>query len=276
MKRTYPIYKYPFDDVQNHLAHFVRLDNPQSYPFDNFHAHEYNEILVFIHGGGKHNINFKNYQIKNNSIHLLAANDLHWVERSMNSTGFAIVYKNQFLQKLQMVNPAFDFCHTFSCSKVINLNTDDANDFKLIIKEMLQHNLQSAYMLQVIGAFIAKIASLDYEETPTRKIFDPIVMEVVALIEKNFKTERTIAFYAKELCLSPKTLQNRFKKASSITINQLLQQRILKEAKKLLCTTSKNIGAIAAELGFKETAHFSNWFYKKANCYPLAYKYEND
>ncbi|MBS1589308.1 MAG: AraC family transcriptional regulator [Bacteroidetes bacterium] len=276
MNPSYPTYTYTSEDAQLELARFVALDNPESYPFDNFHAHEYNEILVFINGGGCHNVNFKNHFIEHHSIHLLAANDLHWVERSMKSTGFAIVYKEQFLQKLQIVNPNFDFCSLFNFSRIINLNEQEAKDFEFIFREILHNKTQSAYMLQLIGVFISKIANLSYTEPTTKKIFDPIVPELIKLIEKNFKSQKTISFYANKLNLTPRTLQNRFKKASSISITELIQERVLKEAKKLLCTSSMSIRDIADELGFKEPAHFTNWFKKSAKCLPIEYKYEND
>lgn len=275
MKSQYPTYKYTSNDVQNQLARFVKLDNTNSYPFDNFHAHEYNEIMVFVNGGGKHNINFTNYKIENNSIHLLAANDLHWVERSMTSSGFAIVYKDQYLHKLQILNPNFDFHNIFSNSKVINLNENETKDFQFLFNEIVNNNTPSAYLLQIIGALIIKIASLE-NKVPTYKIYDPIVAEVIKLVESNYKTKMTLTGYAQALNLELRTLQNRFNKATSTTITELIQQRILKEAKKLLCTESKSVGEIADELGFKETAHFTNWFKKKTKYNPSEYKYENE
>jgi len=276
MNKSYPSYKYSIDDVHNEIARFVPLDNPDSYPFDNFHAHEYNEILVFRVGGGQHNINFKNYPIQNNSIHLLASHDLHWIERSMSSSGFAIMYKDQFLQKLQIVNPCFDYYSRFSHSTVIKLNEDQAQDFEFIFREMLLNQDQPKYMLLLIGAFISKIAYLQPFETLSKKIYDPIVPELVKLIDQHFKTQKTINFYAAELNLTNRTLQNRFKKASATSLTKLLQDRILKEAKKLLCGGSMNVSDISFELGFKDPAHFSHWFKKYAHCLPLEYKYEND
>src|SRR5690606_20693124 len=199
---NYPVYKYTDEDAKKKLARFVRLDNPDSYPFDNFHAHEYNEILVFTNGGGNHNINFKNYKVENNAIHLLAAQDLHWLERSMNSKGFAIVYKEQFLHKLQMVNPGIDFHDAFNYSRVINLEKDEAKNFKFIFNEMLANHQPSAYQLQIIGAFITKIATLNYNENKTEKIFEPLIPKALQLIDRNFKTHKTIAQYARLLHVS--------------------------------------------------------------------------
>ncbi|MBX9448205.1 MAG: helix-turn-helix transcriptional regulator [Taibaiella sp.] len=275
MAANYPTYKYTEDDAKNQLARLVRLDNPDSYPFDNFHAHAYNEILVFTKGGGRHNINFRTYAVEDNSVHLLAAQDLHWLERSMESEGFAIVYKDQFLQKLQMVHPDIHFHQLFDHSKVINLNEQEAEEFAFIFREILGQSAPSAYQLQIIGAFLTKVASLGHQTIPSGKIYDPIVGLLILHIEKHFRTKKQVDDYARLLSVTSRTLQNRIKKASGLTVSEIIQERILKEAKKLLCISDMNIGEIAFELGFNETPHFTNWFKRKTGYLPSDYKYGN-
>lgn len=273
MEKQYPIYKYTEDDARKRLARFVRLDSPDSYPFDNFHAHEYNEILVFTNGGGNHNINFRNHVVENNSIHLLAAHDLHWLERSMLSAGFTIVYKDQFLQKLQMVNPDIAFHSFFSRSRVINLDEEQSQRFGFIFQELLNNQQETAYLLQLIGAFMTKIAGLDYKVNVTEKIYDPTIGEVIKLIGKHYRTMKTTAEYANILNVSTRTLHNRIKKASGMTLTAILRERILKEAKKLLVVSKMNVNEIALELGFNDPSHFTHWFKKQTGWLPSEYKY---
>lgn len=276
MNKAYPTCTYPSGESTHTSARLRCFDHPCVCPHDDFHTHEYNKILVFKDGGGNHNINFKNHPIVSNSIHLLAAHDLHWLERSPEATGFAILYKEQFVQKLQLLNPGFDCCSRFRYSRVINLDAERTGDFEFIFRELLCHQGNNSYLLQVIATFLTKIAYLDNNVVPEPKNFDSIVTTVTELVDQHFKTKKTIDFYAAALNLTVRTLQNRWKKASLISLNELLQQRILKEAKKLLCTGEMSIGAIATELGFKETAHFSNWFHKHAHCCPMAYKHGSD
>jgi len=275
MHKHYLTHKYTEADVDDRLAHFWMPDKQDSCPFGHFHAHEYNQILVFITGGGNHNINFTNHTIEHHSIHLLAANDLHLLEPSGAFTGFAIAYKDQLLQQLQAIHPGLDFCHIFSSSAIWNLCDKQAAEFNFIFREIYSNSHQPAYLLQVIGTFIIKLASMIHSKPHAGKIADPIVPQLIKLVDQHFKTRMSVRDYAGLLNLTPRTLQNRFKKASSITIHKLLQQRRLKEAKTLLDTSQMNVGEISTELGFKEPAHFSNWFKKLANCVPLAYKYRN-
>lgn len=276
MHKAYPTCPYPSDDIGHAAARLYSFDHPCICPYNHFHTHAYNKILVFKDGGGNHNINSRDHQISGNSIHLIAAHELHRLERSPQATGFAVLYKEQFLQKLQVLNPGFDCCRMFRSSRVINLDAERTDDFEFIFRELLRNQGNASYLLQVIATFITKIAHLDENIAPEHKTFDTIVAAVTELVEKYFKTKKTIDFYAAALNLTVRTLQNRWKKASLISLNELLQQRILKEAKKLLCNSEMSIGAIATELGFKETAHFSNWFHKQAHCCPMAYKQGGD
>src|SRR5690606_23126280 len=124
----------------------VQLDNPGSYPFDSYHSHAYNELLYFSKGGGVHNINFKEYAIKNNSLHLLSAGDLHWVERSMASEGFAIVYKDAFLYKLQEANAGINYVEYFDTSRVIDFSKKETVGFSLLLHEIKNNAENELYL----------------------------------------------------------------------------------------------------------------------------------
>lgn len=272
MHKAYPTCPYPPGELHPPAARLLCFDHPCICAYDHLHTHEYNKILVFRNGSGNHNINFKNHKITSNSIHLLAAHEPHWLEEEGQTTGFAIVYKDQFIQKLQVLNPHFDCCSIFSQSGVINLDAERANDFEFIFRELLCNQSNTTYLLQVIATFLIKIAHLYQPVKPEYKMLDTVVAEVTELVDRHFKSRKKIGFYAGALNLTVRTLQNRLKKASLTSLNDLLQRRTLKEAKKLLSTNAMSIGAIATELGFKETAHFSNWFHKHAHCCPMAYK----
>lgn len=63
MEDGFPSYSFEGHPNDGVIARFVRLDNPNAYPFDEFHAHQYYEMLVFTKGGEHHNINFREYAL---------------------------------------------------------------------------------------------------------------------------------------------------------------------------------------------------------------------
>ncbi|MEX0680482.1 MAG: helix-turn-helix domain-containing protein [Balneolales bacterium] len=87
-----------------------------------------------------------------------------------------------------------------------------------------------------------------------------LVRHFNVLVEKYFKTNKTVADYAGMLHKSPKTIANVFGKYSKRTPLQVIHKRVLIEAKRLLLYTDKSVKEIAMELGYEDPAQFSKWF----------------
>ena len=92
------------------------------------------------------------------------------------------------------------------------------------------------------------------------------------LVEKFFREKHTVSDYALMLNKSPKTLTNYFGKYNNQTPLQVINQRILLEAKRLFLFSDKTSQEIAYELGFKEAGHFSKFFKKNEGCNPTEFK----
>lgn len=274
MVKFYPQYGFTKEDAASKLARFVRLDNPKCYPFDEFHSHEYNEMMIFVKGGGFHNIDFHEFKIEHHSIHLLASGSLHWLERGMKSEGFAVVYKDQFLEKLQQYHEKIDFSGVFCRSEVINLNKIEWEEFNLIIQEILNNKSNSEYMLSLIGVLLAKIALAFFPNKSSETLSistDKTLVEMIKLINKHYKEHLSTLDYAHKLNMSQSALQRKTKAFTGKSISVLQQERLLKEAKKLLSYPDAAIKEVAWDLGFLEVAHFSNWFKKWTNITPAQY-----
>ncbi len=81
-------------------------------------------------------------------------------------------------------------------------------------------------------------------------------------VEIHFRKEHQVQFYAGQLNKSPKTISNIFSLYSKKTPLQVIQERIITEAKRLFYYTDKSVKEIAGDLGFEDSSHFSK-FYKK-------------
>ena len=78
--------------------------------------------------------------------------------------------------------------------------------------------------------------------------------------------------YANLLFKSPKTLSNIFSKYSDRSPLQLIKDRIILEAKRLLMYTEMSSKEIAFELGFDDPASFSRFFKNAVKESPSAFK----
>lgn len=95
------------------------------------------------------------------------------------------------------------------------------------------------------------------------------------LVEEHFKTHRQVADYAGRMNRSPKTITNIFSLHSDKSPLQIIHERLILEAKRLLLYTDKSSKEIAAELGFDDPSQFSKFFKKYTNIPAQQFREEN-
>jgi AraC-like DNA-binding protein len=98
-----------------------------------------------------------------------------------------------------------------------------------------------------------------------------LLREFNMLVESYFKTEHSVSFYADKLFKSPKTLSNTFAKLNTSPL-QIIHERIVLEAKRLLIYTNKTAKEIAYEIGFEDASHLSRLFRKQTTLSPSDFK----
>ncbi|MCL6267356.1 helix-turn-helix domain-containing protein [Flagellimonas myxillae] len=92
------------------------------------------------------------------------------------------------------------------------------------------------------------------------------------LVDIHYKTKRKVSDYADMLFKSPKTLSNLFSIYNQKTPQQIILDRLMLEAKRLMHFTEKQNQEIAYDLGFNDPAHFSRFFKKMTNMSPSEYR----
>src|SRR5690606_27820565 len=162
-----------------------------------------------------HNISFKEHIIQDYSLHFLSAGDLHWVERSMQSEGFAIVYKDAFLYKLQQNNPSINYINFFDQTRIINLTKNEQKQFYLLLEEINNNSNNHIYLFNLIGAFFTKLSIETSNHIPSNKTFNnPVVKSFYELLQKQGSERMKATDYAKELNISVSTLERKIKAAT--------------------------------------------------------------
>lgn len=149
--------------------------------------------------------------------------------------------------------------------------------FDVFIEEFnTSDNIQNDMLLMLLKRLIIFITRLARSEfIPVKKLPDErfhVIRKFNLLVEKNYRTEHSVSFYAQELCKSPKTLSNLFAVYNHKSPSQVIQERILIEAKRLLSYTGKSVKEIAYDLGFEDVSYFSNFFKKHAGASPVEFR----
>lgn len=99
-----------------------------------------------------------------------------------------------------------------------------------------------------------------------------LVREFHFLVEQYFKSKHSVQEYADLLNKSVKTLANTFSKVSEKSPLQIIHERKIIEAKRMLRYTDRAVKEIAYELGFEDIQTFSRFFKKMEKISPSDFK----
>lgn len=90
-------------------------------------------------------------------------------------------------------------------------------------------------------------------------------------VEAHFATSREVAWYARRLGYSPRTLSRATQEATGRSAKRFLDERVVLEAKRLLAHTGITVAECARRTGFDDTANFSKFFRARAGLAPGAF-----
>lgn len=110
-------------------------------------------------------------------------------------------------------------------------------------------------------------------ELPRRPgLHDALVERYRSLLEANFRAHWTVGAYADRLGVTPDHLSRRCRAVTGLGALDLMHERLLLEARRLLAYTPAAVGAIAQQLGFDDPGYFTRLFTKRAGQSPSAYR----
>jgi len=183
-----------------------------------------------------------------------------------------------------------DHDHEVSCNGILfngalstpmlRLNEDEQRSFNIlleVIKEEFANRdeVQFEMLRTVLKRFIIKctrLAKMQFADTFISPQELDIVRHFSALVEKHFRTLHKVSDYADLMNKSPKTLSNVFNVLGEKTPLQIIHERIILEAKKLLLYTDKSAKEISFELNFSDPVQFSRLFKNVTGFTPVDFK----
>ena len=97
------------------------------------------------------------------------------------------------------------------------------------------------------------------------------VRQLEGLINKNFVDIKSPGKYARLMYVSEKHLNRMVKVSLNKTTSDLITERIILEAKRMLVFSNKTVAEIIDELGYTDSAYFFRFFKKKTSLTPIAF-----
>ena len=93
-----------------------------------------------------------------------------------------------------------------------------------------------------------------------------------SLIEEKYTTQKSAIAYAEDMNLSVKHLNRICQKTIGKTTTDVILERIILEAKRLILYSDNNLTEIARNLGYEDYSHFSKLFKQKSGMSPSQFQ----
>lgn len=109
-------------------------------------------------------------------------------------------------------------------------------------------------------------------QTRQQTLRDTLVQRFNRLLEQHVRQQQRLRFYAQKLGVTADHLSRVCRATTGTSALDLLHERLMLEARRLLAYTPNPVSAVAFELGFDDPAYFSRFFSKLAGQSPSAYR----
>ena len=161
---------------------------------------------------------------------------------------------------------------------IINLNEEQftsINQYISMVSSVLSH--EHPYKREIIShltcAFYYNVGYYIHQILPLSASFsDNIYIRFMEEVQKSFRSERKLAYYAEKLCLTPKYLSLLIYKQSGKTAAQWIDEYTAMEARALLRSTDLTAAQIAEELNFPSHSFFGKFFRRMIGMSPIEYR----
>jgi AraC-like DNA-binding protein len=247
------------------------------------HRTNFYHIFLFENCSPKHIVDFENIDIKANSLLFLDKGRVHQFDEKLNYKGKILIFTDDFYchyaQDAQYLksnilfndvtgNAILEVGKSISiflqiCQQ-INQELAQENDFakREILKNYVHTFLLLAEREKHKQGFteLKKGADLDY------------FLLFKDLLEKHFKEIKSVSTYCEKLIVTEKRLNKATAQILGKTPKQMIDERLLLEAKRFLVHETHTIKEIAYELGFDEPTNFIKYFRKHTQKSPSEFR----
>jgi AraC family transcriptional activator of pobA len=244
------------------------------------HRHQFYECFVFLKGGGTHSIDFVDFPIQSNSIHIITPGQVHQVKRAAASEGFVFMFDLVHFSAIPAVE-SFLFDHscfdTAEFPPYYHFDNEMAEQLKQIsnstwMEYSSSKQLKNLVVLNQLSILILLCMQINMQRNLNQKFkHNHTYSNFRKLLTTEFRSLKKVKEYASKLKISEKQLNEMCLEKSGETASSLIYKQVILEAKRLLNTgiPSKEV---AYDLNFLDPAHFSKFFKSQTGLSPSEFK----
>ncbi|WP_072990600.1 AraC family transcriptional regulator [Pseudozobellia thermophila] len=247
------------------------------------HQHDFFLCVLFLKGSGVHEIDFSSYRIEKGSLFFLKPGQTHSWKFDSAVEGYIFFHTQSFFElnisgiKLHQ----FPFYYSYKNPPNLTLSPEGLQGIAQRFNEInREYHANVVYKKQKLASLInltyidlsRYYAAFDTTEHVLSPTYLKILSELEQTVERFYRSEKQARFYADQLHITTKHLNRVTKSTLGKTTTELINDRILLEAKRLIVHSRTSLAHVAEQLGYEDYAYFSRVFKAKTQITPLEFK----
>ncbi len=240
--------------------------------------------ILLVRAGSSVQIDFKKYDLKKDALFFINVNQWYDLNKLGGNDSYLIYYNRDFycveIHDKEVSCDGILYNNVYEIP-VVFLPKEHSNMMVGIIKELItelnQDESSAEEMLRILlKEIIIKStrlwkASHELEGSEDKQDVE-FLRKFSQLVELNFRQYHSVSDYAEILNITPKALTKRINKYGKATPNDIIKDRIILEAKRLLAHSDLNVKEIAYDLGYDDPAYFNRLFAKVSEIAPAEFR----
>src|ERR1700722_15963510 len=245
------------------------------------HRHVFYLSVLFTKGSGIHEIDFNSYDIVPGSVFMLFPGQVHSWEVSKDIDGYIFFHEREFYN-LNFTHEKVENYPFFSSTEntpLIILKNEEVPGIEIRFREIVteyrnRHLMGFQKICSLLNLLYIDLSRIYLPVAQRAKQNETQLMQVrrlEVLVENNFRGIKYPTQYAQMMFMSEKNLNRICKITFNKTTSDVIVDRIVLEAKRMLVHSKLSVIQISAELGYIDDSYFVRVFKKRTGETPMEF-----
>lgn len=283
---TTDIKKYEFKGGLPHEFEIVNLSNIYRHPIELIgkpHRTNFYGIIWFTKGSPTHQVDFTPIDITTDTLLFIGKDAVQSFDTKKKFEGIALLFTDNFFcttpQNTTFLRTTVLFNDFFSTSKIQLQKSNTAFNNILTLMQSELNTSKDSFQADILRNHLSSFLFLAERERRQQNFIEikkGADLDLVVLfresLEQKFTINRQVGFYAKQLLITEKRLNQSTSKILGKSAKEVIDDRIILEAKRLLAHSSESAKEISYLLGFEEPTYFIQFFKKHVAQTPVEFR----
>jgi AraC family transcriptional activator of pobA len=260
----------PLNPTTFEITRFEEMEEPE---IEDPHKHSFYEILWMSEGVSSHVIDYKEYPIEPNTLYFISPGQLHHFEEWQHIKGGSIMFTEDFFLFHHQNKEALftlSFLDNFYTKPYLKPDTEQYHEIQHTIDLLFAEKSRADYSPTIAQALLHVVLGqiqrcVDAERRSQHGVAlskrSIILYKTFKnLLDAHFQEGLTAGEYADKLAITQHHLNHIVKSVTDKTTTEIIRDRSLLEAKRLLTFTDLPISEIAAGLRYFDSSYFAKQF----------------